>query len=141
MDESQLMLPTVDEYVRAFEAADAAGKITPKQRKMLIFHHSQSARAVSARTLAESVGFANYNAANLQYGKLGGTITEALGGDYGDTEVGVLVDFVYPNQAANAEFLWVMRERVAIALEEIGWVPRVSTWLYPHKALTRQRSE
>ena len=47
MDESQLMLPTVDEYVRAFEAADAAGKITPKQRKMLIFHHSQSARAVS----------------------------------------------------------------------------------------------
>lgn len=57
MDESQLLLPTVDEYVRAFEAADRAGKITPKQREMLIFPHSQAARAVSARVLAESVGF------------------------------------------------------------------------------------
>ncbi|NHB84904.1 hypothetical protein G7085_10600 [Tessaracoccus sp. HDW20] len=50
---------------------------------MLIFHHSQAARAVSARVLAESVGYANYNAANLHYGKLGGTIIEALGGVYG----------------------------------------------------------
>lgn len=141
MDESQLILPEVEEYVRAFAAADAAGKITSKQREMLIFHHSRPGRAVSARTLADAVGFANYNAANLQYGKLGGTLIETLGGDYGDTGVGILVDFIFPNQAANAEFFWVMRERVALALEELGWVPEVSGFLYPHQALRRLRSE
>lgn len=62
---------------------------------------------------------------------LGGTIIVALGGSCGPTELGVLVDFVYPNQAANAQFLWMMREQVAIALEELGWVPRVSMYLYP----------
>lgn len=54
-----------------------------------------------------------------------------------DVRVGVLADFVYPDQAANDEFLWVMRERVALALEELGWEPRASQYLHPDLALKR----
>jgi len=105
---------------------------------MLEFHHSQPARTVSATTLAEHIGWSDYGAVNMQYGTLAHAMCRELGIDLGEqVKVGVLVDFVYPHQAANVQFLWVMRERVAIALEELGWVPRVSQFLYPDLALKR----
>lgn len=134
MEESQIVLPSVDDYVRAFRAVEE--DITDNQRRMLVFHHAQPARAVSARTLAVHVGWKDYSAANLQYGLLADRVARELGIALGEhARVGVLVEFVYPQQAANTEFLWIMRERVALALEELEWVPRVSHYLYPDLAL------
>lgn len=134
MDEKDLILPDVKAYRRAFEMVSQ--RITEKQRAMLIFHHAQPARAVSATTLAEHVGYRAYSAANLQYGKLAEMIAAELRLELGEhVKVGALVEFVYPDQAGNVEFIWVMRERVALALEELGWVPHVSHYLYPDLAL------
>jgi len=41
-------------------------------------------------------------------------------------KVGVLVNFVCPDQAANDHFLWLIRERVALALQELGWLTKVA---------------
>jgi hypothetical protein len=49
--------------------------------------------------------------------------------------VDVLVLFVPIGQASNTEWLWVMRENVALALEEMGWVPKTSPLYYPAKVL------
>lgn len=134
MDESQLRLPSQAEYEAAFTAIEP--KITAKQREMLVFHHAQPGRAVSARTLAAAVGWDTHTSANLQYGSLAHALNNHLGADYAKTtKVGTLVDFVFPGQADNTYFLWIMREPVARALEALGWVPAVADHLYPHLAL------
>lgn len=136
MTEDLLPLPDVADYVSAFTAIE--DRVTPKQLELLTFHHAQPGRAASATTLAGAVGYANFNAVNLQYGELAGLVSEALGLDLkGKVKVGALVQFVYPDQAANEQFLWVMRENVALALEELGWVPKISHYLYPDLALRR----
>lgn len=131
----QQRLPTVAEYVTAFRAVEP--RITPKQREMLQLHHAAQARVVSATRLAEEVGYDGYGGANLQYGELAKEIASALAIDVkdGDVAVGILVDFVEPGYAGNQHFLWVMRPNVAQALEDLGWVPRVSHLLYPDAAL------
>ena len=136
MHEYRILLPSVQDYEQSFRAVE--GKITSNQRKMLEFHHSQPARTVSATKLADHIGWSGYGAVNVQYGILAHAICRELRIDLGDdVKVGILVDFAYPHQAANDQFLWVMRERVAISLEELGWVPRVSQFLYPDLALKR----
>jgi hypothetical protein len=136
MNEDEILLPSVRDYERAFRAVER--KISSNQRKMLEFHHAQPARTVSATKLAEHIGWSDYGAVNVQYGILAHSICRELGIDLGENvKAGVLVDFAYPHQAANMQFLWVMREHVAIALEELGWVPRVSQFLYPDLALKR----
>ena len=134
MELHEIHLPSVADYVAAFQATEA--RITPKQRELLLVHHSAQARVTSATRLAEAVGFENYNAVNLQYGLLARQIADQLGIELHDSVVaGVLVDFVDPGFAANEHYLWVLRPNVAQALEDLGWAPRVSHLLYPELAL------
>lgn len=135
MNETELGLPSQAQYEAAFAAIEP--KMTAKQRDMLVFHHAQPCRAVSARTLAAAVGWDRYTSANLQYGKLAQALNAELGAEYKNTtSIGTIVDFVFPDQAENKNFLWIMREPVARALEAIGWVPAVADYLYPHMAIT-----
>lgn len=134
MHESELRLPSQAEYEAAFAAIER--RITAKQREMLAFHHAQPCRAVSARTLAKAVGWDRYSSANLQYGKLAQALNAELGAEYEDTtSIGTIVDFVFPDQAENKHFVWIMREPVARAMEALGWVPVVADCLYPHMAI------
>jgi hypothetical protein len=141
MTDALVLLPSLDAYVAAFAALQNRNLISDNQRRMLKFHHASHGRAVSASSLATAVGFSGYEAANLQYGMLGSELCGALGLDLAEEKVGVLVDFVLSNQAGNTEILWVMRDRVAAALEELGWVPRVSQYLYPCLALRAQGAD
>ncbi|EKA62277.1 hypothetical protein B277_03088 [Janibacter hoylei PVAS-1] len=136
MTEDLIALPSVDDYASAF--TEVKDKITPKQLELLRFHHAQPGRAASASTMARAVGFESFSAVNVQYGKLARLVAEAAGLELAEhVKVGALVQFVHPDQAANEHFLWLMRENVAIALENLGWVPRVSQYLYPELALKR----
>ncbi len=129
-----IRLPSVAEYVAAFRAIES--RITEKQRLLLELHHRAPAHVISATRLATEVGFRNYNAVNLQYGLLAGEVGRELGIDVPKTvRVGILVDFVDPDFAANQQWLWVLRPNVAQALEDLGWVPRLSHLLYPQEAL------
>ena len=135
MSDPFVLLPSLDAYVAAFQALEDKGKITDKQHQMLKVHHAAPGRAVSATTLAEAVGYAGYSSANMQYGKLAHALSRELGVNLPSVQVGLLAQFVYPAQAKNDQFLWLLRERVALALEELGWVQQVSQYLYPDLAL------
>ena len=131
MTAQRLRVPTVAEYATAFRTI--ADRITPKQLEMLKFHHRAQGHVVSATLLANHAGFDGYSGANLQYGLLAGELLSALGmslpANY--VNVGILVNFVDPQFAANREFLWVMKQQVVEALEALGWVPTMSHLLYP----------
>jgi hypothetical protein len=111
-------VPTVRQYVAALAGAES--RITPKQRKMLEFHHKQPCLVTTATDLAFGVGYKHFGAANIQYGKLGSLIADELGIAY--RGVYLLVLMARPMTGTNSEWLWVMRHKVARALEELGWV-------------------
>jgi hypothetical protein len=134
MKPEEILLPTVDDYARALLACEPT--ITVKQRELLRLHHAAPARVASATRLAELVGYDGYTGVNLQYGKLAAAIGDALGIRVDPrVAVGLLVEFVSPDFVENAHWLWVLRPNVAQALEQIGWVPRVSHMLYPADAM------
>jgi 5-methylcytosine-specific restriction enzyme A len=130
-----ITVPAVAQYVDAFRAVEA--RITPKQRELLRLHHAAPARVISATKLAELVGFDGYTAVNLQYGLLASAVATELGISVDPNVMcGVLVDFVDPGHAENAHWLWVLRPNVAAALEDLGWVPRLSHLMYPQALST-----
>jgi hypothetical protein len=125
-------VPTVAQYVAAFRAIHS--RITENQKKMLQFHHRAPGHVVSATLLANDAGFDGYGGANLQYGLLANELLKQLGIDLQDrVKVGILVEFVDPQFAANQEFLWVMRANVVHALEHLELVPRRSHLLYSNE--------
>ena len=135
MNPRQLPVPSVSEYVVAFRAI--APRVSDSQKKLLVAHHDAPARVISATRLAETVGFENYKAVNLQYGLLAQELSRALNIDLSDfVAVGILVEFVHPGSAANEQFLWVLRPNVVRALEDLGWARRDSHLLYPESAFT-----
>ena len=74
--------------------------------------------------MANAMGYANYNAANLHYGALGGLIGEELGWNpLPEYKLNVLVDF----RKENMEWLWTMKPVVAEAIEALGWNADIST--------------
>lgn len=138
MELHEIRLPHIAEYVTAFRAIEP--RITEKQRRMLELHHAAPGRVMSATRLAEEVELANFNEANLHYGLLAEEVCKQLAVSL-DTDLGILVMFVPPGVASNKHWLWAMRPNVAQALEDLGWVPRVSHLLYPHLALEAMSSE
>lgn len=133
MNSQPLRVPSVSDYIAAFRAIES--QINIKQKEILTAHHAAPARVISATRLAKDVGFSDYNPVNLQYGRLAGAIARELNIDLGGfVQLGILVDFVHPDFAANQHYLWVLRPNVAQALEDLGWVPRNSHLLYPEDA-------
>lgn len=112
-------IPRPEEYERAFLAIE--GRITPAQMAMLQTHYHAPGRVITATNLAHAVGYEIYQAANLHYGLLAQMVREELGRPDSGTELDVLVSFVWPHTQSNAQFLFVMRDEVARALEALGW--------------------
>ena len=120
-------VPSVSEYVAAFKQIEL--KLTENQRKMLINHYVSPGHVTTSRNLAHSVGFKDYNAANAQYGRLATMLSDTFG--FAWRGVSILVLFVPPGAATNTEWLLVIRENVAQALEELGWVKKTSQLYFP----------
>lgn len=140
----EIPLPTVQDYVDALR--QVAGALTNQQasilKALLRAHHAAPGRVVSATKLAEEMrnhgfNFPNYNTVNLHYGNLARELGNALHIPPRDAvQVGVFVDFVPPDYASNTEYLWVLKQNVAEAIEQLNWVEQVSHLLYPHEALS-----
>ena len=111
---------TAQQYREAFQKIH--DQLTDKQRAMLRTHYHAPERKITARQMAEAVGFPSYSAANLQYGVVGGLLCEILGQEDGSDRLFVLAHFIRPHTEGNAEWLWQMREPAAQALQELGWI-------------------
>lgn len=121
------LVPTVAEYVAGFKKIEAT--IHEKQREMLIKHHACAGHVTTSLELSRLVGYAD-QAANIHYGHLGQLLGAAMGLDEYQA-VAWLVLFVPPAKDRNTQLLWVMRDNVALALEELGWVPKTSQLFLP----------
>lgn len=77
---------------------------------------------LTARLLAQAAGYKNFNGANLQYGKIGIMLREALN-YWSDDGIAssVLSDFLAPSRANGGEWLFVLHKEVIQALHELGW--------------------
>jgi len=108
-------IPTQAEFAHALR-----GIPVPHGRQLdFLREHAQAyQRRLSARQLAESVGYKGYRGINLQYGLLARRIAEAL--DRNDARLGLLVKFDQKNPGA--EWRLEMRSEFAKALKQAGWI-------------------
>jgi hypothetical protein len=111
---------TAQQYRGAFEKI--RDQLTDKQREMLRAHYHAPDRKITARQLAEAVGYPNYSTVNLQYGVIGALLCELLGQEPDSERLYVLLHFIRPHTEGNAEWIWRMREPAAQALQELGWI-------------------
>lgn len=104
-----------DDYVTAFRRVVVA----PHQMRMLRTHYHAPSRTLTATQMAKALGYPKYSAANLHYGKLGRLVAEQIGWrPLPEQTVFVLVTF----EKLGREWHWIMRQAVARALEQLGWV-------------------
>ncbi|MCP9496543.1 MAG: HNH endonuclease [Pyrinomonadaceae bacterium MAG19_C2-C3] len=116
---------SVEEYIYGLRAIRK--RINPKQYGMLEVQYSAPNRTVTVPQLADAVGYSNFNAVNLHYGKLGRLLYEALE-EFSDLQGEVVAgwwNFLSSGRYGSNGFLWTMHPALAIALEEMGIVKNV----------------
>lgn len=113
--------PASSTYAGAFEAI--RGKVTVNQLLMLQHHYAAPGRCVTARRLAECVGYADWRGVNTQYGALAKRLADQMGLEVDGDNVFLLATFVSDADVENGETQLVMRPQVAVALERLGWAP------------------
>lgn len=128
--ESGAFAGTKEDFKRVLRRLDADGYLkSTKYGELLKAQHESEGHTTTATLMAEAVGYANYNAVNLQYGTMARVVAEYLG--------------YLPPRRANGERMWwctlsdgnqgsdatidghfefVMRPELAAALEELHWV-------------------
>ena len=106
---------TVADYISAFRKL----QIAPHHLMMLQENYYAPNRTLTATMMAKALGYYNYNAANLHYGKLANLVGEELGCfPIPEFKLEVLVDF----KKIDREWHWIMKPAVAEAIEKLGWV-------------------
>lgn len=122
--------PSAEKYRKALRLMETDGHFdNTKYRTMLKAQYEAGGHIITSTRLAESAGYVNYNAANLQYGTLAKLLAVNLG--------------YLPPKRANGERMWwrtlsdgnevsdvtidghfefVMRPELAKALEDLRWV-------------------
>jgi hypothetical protein len=120
MTSSQLPpIPSVARYKQAFRVVDHL--LNDGQRAMLQAQYLAPDRTLTATELAIAAGYRSYRGTNLQYGRMGQLLREVL--DYNEAGAAsyVLSLFYPPQSVGNPEWLFVMHDKVARALKELGW--------------------
>ncbi len=124
------MSPTeIPSAARFKEALLALRPINDNHLKMLREHFRAPGHRLTATQLAEAAGYADYGAANLQYGKLGREI-----GEYLSFPPPLVSDDGQPyytsvlasgergtGTGADAHYVWTMRPELIAALSELPW--------------------
>ena len=108
----QIELLTSADYVGALKRMEP----TERQLEMLRIHLAAPDQTITARHLARALGFANWNAANLHYGKFAGKLCNELNVSP-STNLSVLVEFF---KAPGFEYELRLRPSVIEALHELG---------------------
>jgi len=107
--------PSADRFVAAFRGVS---NITDRHVQMLRVHYHTAERTVTAKELADLVGYTSYSVVNAQYGRLARLVGEQLDYNPEPERLGTLVRFEKRHYVWN----WLMRPEVAEALERLGWV-------------------
>lgn len=101
-------------------ALRAIGMPRGRQLDFLRAHAQAKSRAATFSQLAEKAGYASYRAINLHYGKLAQRIGVALG--IPQAGISLLMVSHEPDSVTNREWVLMMRQEFAAALQAEGWV-------------------
>ena len=117
-----ITIPPAASYVKALSSIT----ISPEQRKMLNAHYHAHNRSITFTELAKAASYPNYGSANLQYGKLGTSLGEALGFKFDEFTADPGTKFRssaigMPNNYTSGEFQLIMHHELAKALQELAW--------------------
>lgn len=109
------------EQIESFTPADYVGALrhiepNESQLKILRVHLAAPGYTVTARHLASALGFANWNSANLHYGKFAGKLCGEMN-VFPSTNLSVLVEFF---KAPDSEYELTLRPVVIEALRQLG---------------------
>lgn len=115
--------PNGEEYVRAFHKILEG--LSDGHCAMLKAHYYAEGQTITATQLAKAAGYANYSAANLQYGLVGFALNEELpirlpiGADGKPIATYALAD---PGQQKGSQehWTWKLKPGVAYAIEKLG---------------------
>jgi len=117
--------PSAEEAVRAL--VRVFPNMSVGQRTMLRAHYKAPGRTITATQLAQAAGYANFSAANLQYGLLGAMLLAEIPEDLPRRQDGSRVTICalasgdYPEKGADApNSVWNMRQHIAEALKRIS---------------------
>lgn len=124
------MITNSENYIEALlKLRDSKRLRNTKFLEMLKAQYSMPNHTITATQLAESVGFQNYNATNLQYGTLGKEISGFLAYEPPKRKNGEPIWFWVlssGNEASdntmNGHYEFVMRPELVEALETMKWV-------------------
>ncbi len=92
--------------------------------KLLKFHFAQPQYLTTAPALAKAMGYANFNAANLQYGAFAKALISSMGWEDRikdrDALTGLAI-FYRPEEPDHPHWEWELRPEAVEALKELGW--------------------
>ena len=93
-------------------------------KEMLIAHYGAPNHTITATQLAAAVGYATYNAVNLQYGTLGAKLAERMGWEPSpEAQLSYsIASFEKDDGDPEGQWRWIMHPPLARALETLGWV-------------------
>lgn len=119
-------VPSAQDYASALTEL----KISDNQLTMLEFHYLAHNRTVTYTDLAEEAGFVGYTGANVQYGKFGRALGDALsmnfvivestGVPFCSSAIGAENPYTVP-KAPKPQFELVMHHELAKAIQQLGW--------------------
>lgn len=123
------VIPGVQDYINALSSISA--QVTAEQKKILTAHYNAPNRLASTLFLSRAAGKNSYVYANNIYGRLGHKLADALGYIPAKRPDG---SPIWTNTLAigseslskDGHFQWRLREEVAHALIELGWVSAFS---------------
>lgn len=108
---------TVQQYIEAFNLLE----INELEKKLIILNYEAPEHTITSAEMASKMGFVGMAAANLKYGVMAGKFCRHFIIST-DPLVGIFCWF----KKREGGWLWVLRPKVALALEKIGWVsPKV----------------
>lgn len=124
--------PEFQQYVAAFQAID---NLKDNHLQILQIHYQAHEKTITAKQLAQAMGYSHHTTANMMYGRLARLVGEKLGYNPEPEKLGTLVTF----EKRKGEWHWILRSEVSQALEALGWIESNTFSLFPDKVDSAER--
>jgi hypothetical protein len=110
---------TVQQYINAFGSIE----VTDLEKKLIISNYDFPEHTITSKQMARHAGFAGMAAANGNYGNFAKKFCK-----YFDVNIRVKVGVFVSFKKIENGWRWILRPKVVLALEKIGWVTPKVEW-------------
>jgi len=116
--------PEFQQYVAAFQSID---NLKNNHLQILQSHYQAHEKTITAKQLAQVMGYSHHTTTNTMYGCLARLVGEKLDYNPEPEKLGTLVMF----EKRKGAWHWIVRSEVSQALEALGWIESDTVSLFP----------